>query len=152
MNVWLKEEFDSQDLFFILWELCQKTYRDGSPWSKEQFLADLNLEHSHYLILMENNQCIGFVSYHLILDQVEITHLIVNKSFQKRGYGKQLLKELDDRLRRQGIQQVFLEVRCSNIVAKKMYQKYGFEKVMIRKNYYSNPKENAIVMCLNLRK
>ena len=147
-----KEEVTDSNLPFILWELCQNAYRDGSPWSKEQFLADLNLKNSQYLILMNKNQYVGFISYHLILDEAEVSHVVVNRLFQEKGYGKQLLKELSTVLKQQNIEKVFLEVRYSNTSAQRLYQKQAFEEIAIRKNYYSHPKEDALIMCLKLRK
>lgn len=152
VKLYLKEELFNQDLPFILWEVCQSAYKDGSPWTKEQFSMDLKLEYSHYIIVMDENQYVGFVSYHLILDEAEITHLAVKQSFQAKGYGERLLIELNKSLKQQAVQQLFLEVRCSNIPAQKLYQKYGFERITIRKNYYSHPKEDALIMCLKLRK
>lgn len=152
MQIYRKEELEGIDLPLILWELCQNAYKDGSPWSKEQFLADLKLEYSHYLIIMKENQNVGFVSCHLILDEAEITHVAVKQAFQAQGYGKQLIKELSESLKQQEIRQLFLEVRSSNRVAQKLYQKQGFEEIAIRKKYYSHPKEDALIMCLKLRK
>ena len=151
-KIYSKEELFEVDLPFILWTICQNSYKDGSTWSKEQFSVDLTLKNSQYLIFMEQNQYVGFVSYHFILDEAEITHVVVNRPFQKNGYAKQLLKGLQSSLKRQHIQHVFLEVRRSNQVAQQLYQKYGFEEISSRKNYYSNPKEDAMVMCLKVRK
>ncbi|MGX7262859.1 ribosomal protein S18-alanine N-acetyltransferase [Enterococcus crotali] len=134
-----------------LWSISEQSYDHGSPWSKEQFGVDLTQKTSDYLVLIQENHWIGFISYQLILDEAELTHVVIHKEFQQKGYGSRLLDQLHQRFIEQGVCQVFLEVRESNLNAQKLYEKKGFRTINRRKNYYSHPKEDGIVMCLKVK-
>lgn len=91
--------------------------------------------------------CLSF-----ILDEAEISHVVVNGQRQHQGIGCQLMKAFKEYVKSRDITQIFLEVRESNTLAQKLYEKTGFRKVAVRKNYYKEPQENAFVMCAKLRK
>ncbi|MGX7148527.1 ribosomal protein S18-alanine N-acetyltransferase [Enterococcus ureasiticus] len=146
-----KENLPTEQPAGKLWLVSEHSYNHGSPWSEKQFSVDLMLKTSDYLVLIQENHWIGFVSYHLILDEAEITHVVIHKEFQQKGYGSQLIDHLVQRLVEQGVCQVFLEVRESNLNAQKLYEKKGFKTINRRKNYYSHPKEDGIVMCLKVK-
>ncbi|WP_207694258.1 ribosomal-protein-alanine acetyltransferase [Enterococcus sp. DIV0212c] len=134
-----------------LWHVSEQSYSHGSPWSIKQFSADLAQETSEYLVLIKENRWVGFVSYHLILDEVEFTHVAIHKEFQHQGYGSQLLDQVIQEFNDKKVCQAFLEVRQSNSVAQKLYEKKGFKTINRRKNYYNHPKEDGIVMCLKVK-
>lgn len=134
-----------------LWAISNQSYSHGSPWSIEQFSLDLAQKTSDYLVLIHQNRWLGFVGYHLVLDEVEITHVVIDKELQQQGYGSQLINQMLQHFVEQEISQVFLEVRMSNSSARKLYEKMGFKTINRRKNYYSHPKEDGIVMCLNVK-
>lgn len=131
-----------------LWVISAHSYEHGSPWSLEQFKADLDQKTSDYLALVQDGCWIGFVSYHLILDEVEITHVAIHKDFQHQGFGRELLSEAIQYFAEQKITQIFLEVRLSNKTAQKLYETVGFEVINRRKNYYHHPQEDGLMMCL----
>lgn len=133
-----------------LWSLSESAYLHGAPWTKAQFLADLNQKISHYLILANEKEWIGFISYQLLVDEVDITHVVVNNKFQQQGYASRLIDHLMDDFKNKQISRVFLEVRCSNKKAQNLYHKKGFEPVGKRKKYYHQPTEDGIVMRLVL--
>lgn len=147
-----KEEMNLLTLSEQIWQLSEKSYFYGSPWSLEQFESDLFQENSFYLFLLEAERLIGFIGYSSVLDEVDITHVVIDKDYQHRGCGKKLLKELVARLTEQEKRRLFLEVRKSNSVAIKTYETFGFERISIRKNYYQHPKEDALIMCYKIRK
>ncbi|MGK0550573.1 ribosomal protein S18-alanine N-acetyltransferase [Enterococcus faecalis] len=147
-----KKELINKETAAKLWSLSQRAYANGSPWTVDQFAEDLLQDHSEYLLLTEDEQWLGFVGFHFVLDEAEIQHVVVRKDQQHCGVGLRLMAALKEHLRRMAIQQVFLEVRTSNLAAQKLYKKTGFRKVAIRKNYYQQPQENAHVMCAKLRK
>ncbi|ALS00894.1 ribosomal-protein-alanine acetyltransferase [Enterococcus silesiacus] len=146
-----KENLPAEQPAENLWSVSEQSYNHGSPWSQKQFSIDLAQKTSDYLVLIQENQWIGFVSYHLVLDEVEITHVVIHKEFQQKGYGGQLFDHLLQRFVEQEVCQVFLEVRESNLKAQKLYEKKGFKTINHRKNYYSHPKEDGIVMCLTVK-
>lgn len=148
---YLKRQLPTNQLAEKLWCICDDSYSNGSPWSVNQFRVDVTQQTSDYLVQIEEKQWIGFVSYHVIFDEVEITHVVVNRTFQQKGYGSQLLDKMIEHFTEQDVCQVFLEVRVSNLSAQKLYENKGFKTINRRKNYYSHPKEDAIVMCLKIK-
>ncbi|WP_086312839.1 ribosomal-protein-alanine acetyltransferase [Enterococcus sp. 7F3_DIV0205] len=146
-----KENYPTQQLAEKLWSICEESYSHGSPWTVDQFRIDLDQKNSHYLVLVEDDQWLGFISYHLILDEVEITHVVIQSAFQQQGYGKKLIDQMIKDLIEQNVHQVFLEVRESNFDAQKLYEKKGFKTINRRVNYYNYPKEDGIIMCLKVK-
>ncbi|MDH6364967.1 ribosomal-protein-alanine N-acetyltransferase [Enterococcus sp. PF1-24] len=146
------EIFEKADLAEKLWQLSQESYTFGAPWKASQFLSDLENEHSHYLLYMEENQLVAYLGYHSFLDEGEIINVAVKKTFQGQGIAKALLNELEVKLQEKAVQLLFLEVRESNQAAQCLYQKNCFTSVALRKKYYQNPLENGIVMQKKLRK
>lgn len=115
---------------------------DSAPWTLEQTLSDMNRADSNYYLAFEaSGVLIGFLATSIIMDEVEITNLAVSKAYQHQGIASLLLKGL---LTQEG--KVFLEVRESNQNARLLYEKHGFETYFIRKNYYQNPNEDALLM------
>lgn len=83
-----------------------------------------------------------------VIDQEAELHMIgILPEYQGQGQGYEFLKNLLESLEKENVKQLFLEVRTSNAAAIKMYKKTGFEKKFVRKNYYSNPTEDAVVLC-----
>ncbi len=89
---------------------------------------------SHYLVYLLDNKIIGFINYYFIYDRVEIANFNILEQYQNNHYGSKLLEEVI--MRSIDKKNITLEVRCDNNKAIKIYQKYGFKKKAIRKNYY----------------
>lgn len=133
-----------------LWELSERSYLHGSPWSPAQFEQDLVQENSCYLIFTKEQQWLGFVSYYQLLDELDISHVVIDIDQQKRGYGRQMLEEAIAYWRKSEWVRVLLEVRESNEGAKKLYESLGFRCIHRRKNYYRHPQEDGMMMELIL--
>ncbi|MGC6767909.1 ribosomal protein S18-alanine N-acetyltransferase [Enterococcus sp. LJL128] len=133
-----------------LWQLCVDSYPHGSPWSAAQFQEDVMRESSHYLLYTDEEQLIGFVSYQQVLDEADITHVVIEKNSQNQGYGKDMLLNTFRIWQENRLQKVFLEVRASNLSAQKVYNKLGFQCIHRRKNYYHHPQEDGLVMELRI--
>ena len=125
-----------------------------NPWSKNQLIESiLNQTNLCYSICI-NNQIIGFLMTMPAIDSADILNISINKSYQRKGYGKKLLHYLIKELRDRMIRQLILEVRVSNQAAITFYLEYGFEEISLRKNYYMinskdpNQKEDGIIMRL----
>ena len=84
---------------------------------------------------------VGFLALQYLVGELEVTNIAVLKAYQGRGYASQLMKHLEDRS-----EPIFLEVRTSNQVAQALYRRFGFENLGIRKNYYHEPQEDAVIM------
>ncbi len=92
----------------------------------------------------------GFAAYHSMAEDAELLNLAVAVEYQRRGVGGMLVREGVQRLREQGARRLWLEVRESNATARKFYIGLGFVERGRRRNYYSNPQEDALVLELKL--
>lgn len=104
-----------------------------------------------------NKKVVGFVVVHLLFGDMEnqygsaeIYNIAIKEKFRKKGIGQKLLNETIGDLKNQKISEVWLEVRKSNENAIKFYRKNGFTKKSERKNYYQNPREDALILLLKL--
>lgn len=123
----------------------------SSPWTKNMFLGDLKSEHTYYLgAFSENKDLIGYIGMWDVGDTGEITNVAVHPQYRRRGIASLLITELHNICIDKCISYINLEVRESNNNAVSLYEKHGFETVGLRKNYYKNPTENAILMTKTL--
>ncbi|EHJ51945.1 ribosomal protein S18-alanine N-acetyltransferase [Streptococcus macacae] len=130
----------NQETAAIIFEILKDVY-EISPWSKEQILVDMNRPEVDYFFAYDGKEIVGFLSIQHLVGELELTNLAVKKNYQGQGLGSQLLEFLTKEEL-----PVFLEVRASNQTAQALYQKFGFQAVAKRKNYYRSPKEDAILM------
>ena len=121
----------------------------SSPWSIESFVNEIvdNNESSHYLVARLEGKIVGYSGMWLTPQEAHITNLAVHPKFRRRGIGEELLVNLISASISKKIRWITLEVRESNLVARKLYQKYGFQIVGVRKEYYLDNWENALIMC-----
>lgn len=115
------------------------------PWSRDCFLRELKNPLAHFYVAMENSRVVGYAGGLFILDTMEIESVAVNPAERGRGIAKGLLTRLFMEASQCQISVVNLEVRESNAAAIGLYESAGFLKVGIRKNYYRNPVENALL-------
>ena len=131
------------------------------PWSAASYKHELSQnKHAHFFVALESGQSrwekwlgrwgerrvIGFSGYWYILDEAHISTVAVHPRWRGRGIGEELLRAMLARALKQGAVEATLEVRVSNIVAQTLYRKYGFEDVGLRKNYYRDNGEDALLM------
>ena len=114
------------------------------PWSEQAVLDSANLD-CVFVLFEKDGQAVGYAGIQIVLDEGYITNIAVKKAFRRQGIAtvliNELLKMLNDKL-----SFISLEVRASNSAAIKLYELLGFEKAGIRKNFYSAPKEDALIM------
>jgi len=89
---------------------------------------------------------IGFAGFWIMADEAHITTIASRKAYRRQGIGELLLLSIIDRAAKLRARIVTLEVRASNIVAQSLYYKYGFNQVGLRRGYYMDNKEDAIIM------
>lgn len=122
------------------------------PWTKEAFFNELNQnQFASYIVLEEEGKIVGYCGAWLVIDEAHITNIAVLPEFRGRGFGEALLNKMIEQCREKGIERMTLEVRVSNIAAQSLYKKLGFLNGAIRKNYYSDNQEDAIVMWVNIQ-
>ncbi len=120
------------------------------PWSKNAFLTELKKDSSVILKAVNKDGIIcGFITADVILGEVSIYNVVVSEAYRRQGIARMLLTELERMT--QGAESYMLEVRESNIPAISLYKSLGYENVGIRKNFYSAPCENAILMTKIIR-
>lgn len=116
------------------------------PWSKQSLENELNNDTSLFWVATENNDVIGYIGMSVVIDEGYIFNVAVDKAYRKKGVGTALINELVTYGKKNNLCFITLEVRESNTNAQSLYSKFGFIKVGERKNYYSEPKENAILL------
>lgn len=116
------------------------------PWSKKSFLSELEDENVIFLAAEEGEKTVGFGILHYYNDEGEIYNIAVSSDYRRQGIGDMLLSELLKTAGDFGVNTVFLDVRESNLPARNLYKKYGFYDINIRKGYYDQPKEDAVIM------
>jgi ribosomal-protein-alanine N-acetyltransferase len=118
-----------------------------TPWPRDAFVHELRENRlACYLVARVLHQIVGYTGMWIILDEAHVTTIAVDPHHRRRRIGERLLVALLDESMRRGARWVTLEVRKSNEPAKAMYRKYGFKEIGIRKGYYSDNREDAIVM------
>ena len=125
-------------------ELEQLCFTD--PWSERSISAELESKLSLWLVALEAERVVGYVGSQTVLGWTDMMNLAVHPDFRRRGIGEGLVAALEEELKKQGSQQLTLEVRASNESAKALYSKLGFREVGLRKNYYHKPREDALIL------
>jgi len=121
------------------------------PWTRAMFRSELEVAaHTYGRIAIEDNRVVGYLLAVLIPDEAHLGNLAVHPRSRRRGVAQRLLDDLVQTSRMRGVRRVTLEVRESNAVARKFYATNDFMDIAIRKNYYRNPVEDAIVMLCGL--
>jgi len=123
----------------------------STPWSATSFKHELTNPFTTLDVAVLNNGIIGYVCTRIIAEEAHILNLAVHHEFRRRGIASKLVWNALKKLRLSAVNLVTLEVRASNTAAIKLYEKFGFEVIGNRKDYYQKPKEDAIVMGLEFR-
>ncbi|MCR5837915.1 MAG: ribosomal protein S18-alanine N-acetyltransferase [Lachnospiraceae bacterium] len=118
----------------------------SKPWSYKAFKDALDLSNAVYLVCASKEEILGYCGLYCVLDEGTITNMAVREEFRNKGIGYMLLQNIIDEAKKIGITKMTLEVRKSNLAAFHLYKQVGFEASGIRKNFYSAPPEDAIIM------
>lgn len=116
-------------------------------WTYTIFETELKNPNSKYFIAMANNEIVGFGGILKILDEIHITNIVTKISKRHMGIASKLLEKLISEAKKENAKLLTLEVNEANENAIKLYEKYNFKKIGLRKNYYGQNK-NAIIMTL----
>ena len=122
------------------------------PWAKKNFLDCL--EKNYYCLVQEiQKEVSGFAIQSIAIDESHLLNIGIKKKYRRKGFGEEILNQIILFSKVMGCRKIFLEVRISNIRAIKLYEKEGFRKVDIRKNYYKlrEGREDALIMVKRLR-
>lgn len=121
----------------------------SDPWSEESFIKAIKDKMDIYLIAEnERGSILGYCGLWGVAGEGQITNVAVHPDYRRLGVAWEMLTSLIHNGRKAKLTEFTLEVRVSNHAAIKLYEKLGFKNVGIRKNFYSLPKEDAIIMWL----
>ena len=115
------------------------------PWSENAILESME-QKTLFLVAEKDGNIIGYMGLTMILDEGYVTNVAVSKDFRKMGVGTLLMNKAIDSAFLKGLSFISLEVRASNQSAISLYERLAFKKEGLRKNFYDNPKEDAIIM------
>lgn len=135
------------DLSAIL-EIERKAF--STPWRESTFGNLFLREDSDLIGAFRGTVLVGYTVAWTVGDQSELGNVAVAESERGRGVGRRLVEAALQRVRARASREVFLEVRESNRPARELYETFGFEVISRRRNYYSRPREDALVMRLEL--
>jgi [ribosomal protein S18]-alanine N-acetyltransferase len=117
------------------------------PWSMSLFLSELALRSTRaYYVAFLGRQIVGYAGLMMTLDDGHVTTIAVDPAWHRHKIGTRLLLALAREARRRGATSLTLEVRLGNKAAQNLYRRFGFRPVGVRKNYYAETKEDALVM------
>lgn len=143
-NLILKE-MDFSDLEGV-YEVSSLSLKE--TWSLNSIEKELNNKLATYIVCLEDSKVLGFAGSWLIASEGQITNVAVHPNSRGKGIGKYLMEKLIFVLKNKGCTDITLEVRKSNIIAQNLYKSLGFKEEGIRKNFYEDNKEDAIIMWL----
>lgn len=118
------------------------------PWSEQSFYEAVLKEENIYVVAENQGKIVGYAGAWGVFGEADITNVCVAPDFRGRGIAGEMMRFLILEGRKRKIDVFFLEVRESNIRAISLYEKIGFQKIGLRKNFYEKPVENGIVMSL----
>ena len=131
----------------------------SAPWSRGMFLTELRDNPFSKLLIArldppaggdEQVRLAGYCCFWVIFNEVHIMNLAVHPDWKRKGIGSRLVEETLSISRDNGVKKVHLEVRQSNDQARRLYEKFGFQVIAARPNYYTHPREDAVLMALDL--
>lgn len=125
----------------------------STPWSRSAFqrlIADPGPVRAWVALGNQRDAPVGYAVYWFTVDEGELANIAVAPASRGQGVGKALLEHVIGVARRDGVSNLFLEVRASNQVAISLYTRYGFERVGLRRRYYNEPSEDALVLRMRL--
>jgi ribosomal-protein-alanine N-acetyltransferase len=128
-------------------EICQiekEIFRD--PWSEESVRATISTEGAMCYVALRDGKIAAYILGRVIVPEGELYRIATREEYRRRGIGYRLLDYCVKCEAQGGLESLFLEVREHNEPAIKLYSSYGFVPVGLRKNYYKDPTENALIM------
>ncbi|MCD1259557.1 ribosomal protein S18-alanine N-acetyltransferase [Paenibacillus athensensis] len=124
-----------------------------TPWTEGAFRNELtNNQFAHYIVLESGSSIAGYGGMWLIMEEAHVTNIAIRAPYRGRKLGERLIRELMRTAVFLGAIRMTLEVRASNYIAQNLYEKMGFRSVGVRRGYYTDNREDAIIMWAELPK
>ena len=121
----------------------------STPWSESGLNEEIDNPQSHFIVAVEDQKILGYIGVQEIVGEAYITNIAVFPEYRRQGVARKLLEKAIDDAKQRECMFITLEVRKSNSNAIALYDKLDFKNVGERKNFYTNPTENAIIMTKN---
>lgn len=122
-----------------------------TPWTEEVYKNELtNNEYAQYFVVETEEEIVGYIGLWIVLDDAQVTNIAIRPAYRGYKIGEKLFGFAISSLMEQGIERLSLEVRESNTIAQNMYRKFGLVSGGVRKNYYKDNGEDALLMWVNL--
>ena len=118
----------------------------ADPWSEMSIASELGNIWSYWLVAVDGDQVVGYIGSQSSYDETDVMNVAVHPDWRRRGIAESLIENLIRELKNRGSHALLLEVRASNAPANALYERLGFVQVGCRKNYYRNPKEDALIL------
>lgn len=119
---------------------------NGAPWSEASFLREISNPQAHYFVSMDGSTVVGFAGFWTLVDEAHVTTIAVQPEARGKGIGRALMERILVDAAKLGMSCATLEVRISNEKALKLYESLGFVHSGVRKNYYPDNREDAVIM------
>ena len=124
----------------------------SDPWSEKSIESELSCQLSLWFVALEWETVVGYVGSQTVIDESDMMNIAVHPDYRRRGIAEKLIHALVSALGEKGSHGLSLEVRASNAPAIALYEKLGFTQVGLRKNYYRNPREDALILRKEMEK
>ena len=131
------------DLNWVL-EIEEKSFEQ--PYSREILAQELKIKVAHLLVATYRRRVVGYIDFWLVSGEIELTSIAVHPEFKRSGVGRQLMSEMMRFAEENKVSFVYLDVRVSNHPAQRLYARFGFSVVGVRRRYYSDNQEDALIM------
>ena len=118
----------------------------SEPWSERSVASELNNPLAFWLVAEEDGRVAGYIGSQTVMGETDMMNVAVHPGYRKRGIATGLIVSLVGELRKMGSHCLTLEVRASNESAIRVYRTLDFQEVGRRKNYYRNPREDALIL------
>ena len=123
-----------------------------TPWSYRSYLGELTRNNfAHYFVGLIDGEVIAYIGIWIVIDEAHITTIAVAPEFRGNHIAERLLDFGEEYSKIWGAEKMLLEVRISNSAAQKVYKRHGFEQIAVRKQYYTDTLEDALVMLKHYR-
>lgn len=120
------------------------------PWSEQSFSEEIENDIATYFVVCDGRKPVGYIGFWRVIDEGHITNIAVLPEYRRCDLASALLSEVIKKAKKDRLCILTLEVRKSNAPAVSLYESFGFEALGERKNYYTKPVENAVIMTLTL--
>jgi len=119
-----------------------------NPWTRDMYSWELKNRSLCHILLVRTEECrvAGFCAFWLVFDEIHINNVAMRPGFRAQGIGTALLRRVLAEARQLGARRATLEVRASNEGARRLYERLGFYVAGVRRDYYTNPVEDALIL------